>query len=340
MVGGDDAVHQVKHARAVGEAEHVADLFGSDLLAAAVAGALHDRLVENGKAVAGGAFGGARDQSKRFGRDIGAFLRADVGEVVGQGFGREALQVETLAARQDGDGDLADLGRREDEFHMRRRFFQRLQQRVERRRREHVHFVDDVDLVPRIHGRIARAAQQVAHVVDAGVRGGVEFEHVGVTPLHDGGAVHAGRIEQHRRLVDGVGLVVQRTGEQAGRRRLADAANAGEHEGVRDASGPERVGERADHRLLADKVLEPGRPVFAGEDLIGHGAERDVIAEHGRGHRVTGRRNIVHRPVFGRPFSGRLGRLFRRHGRYMAHKKRNRQPSGANLPNLLWNATA
>ena len=43
---------------------------------------------------------------------------------------------------------LLRLGRRQDELHMRRRLLQRLQQRVERRLGEHVHFVDDVDLEP------------------------------------------------------------------------------------------------------------------------------------------------------------------------------------------------
>jgi hypothetical protein len=43
--------------------------------------------------------------------------------------------------------DLVRLGRREDELHVRRRLLERLQQRVEGLRGEHVHLVDDVDLV-------------------------------------------------------------------------------------------------------------------------------------------------------------------------------------------------
>ena len=45
------------------------------------------------------------------------------------------------------------LGRRKDEFHMARRLLQRLEQRVERRLSEHVHFVDDVNLKPAGGGR-------------------------------------------------------------------------------------------------------------------------------------------------------------------------------------------
>ena len=61
----------------------------------------------------------------------------------------DAGEVEALAARQDGDRDLVRLGRREDELHVRRRLLQRLEQGVERLRRQHVNFVDDVDLVAR-----------------------------------------------------------------------------------------------------------------------------------------------------------------------------------------------
>ena len=191
---------------------------------------------------------------------------------------------------------------------MRRRLFQRLEQRVERSRGEHVHFVYDVDLVACVDRRIARTAEQVAHVVDAGVGGGVELEHVGMAPVRDGRAMDAGRVELHRWLMDVVRLVVQRASQQARRRRLADAAHAGEHEGMRDAAGPERIGERADHRLLPDKVLEPGRTVFAGEHLVDGGPKRHVVAEHGCGQRVAGFRNIIHRPVF-----GRFRRLLRGH---------------------------
>ncbi len=61
-------------------------------------------------------------------------------------------RVEALAARQDGDRDLAHLGGGEDELHMLGRLFQRFEQAVEGGLRQHVHFVDDVDLVAAIAG--------------------------------------------------------------------------------------------------------------------------------------------------------------------------------------------
>ena len=62
---------------------------------------------------------------------------------------------------------------------------------------------------------------------------------------------------------------VQRPGDDAGGRGLADAAHAREHEGMRDAARGDGVAQGAHHRLLADQGGEIDRTVFAGEDPIG-----------------------------------------------------------------------
>ncbi len=63
------------------------------------------------------------------------------------------------------------------------RLFQRLQQGVEGRRGEHVHFVDDVDLVAPLVGGEVDLIAQVAHVVHAGIGGGVDLDQVEEAPL-------------------------------------------------------------------------------------------------------------------------------------------------------------
>ena len=45
-------------------------------------------------------------------------------------------------------------------------------------------------------------------------------------------------------------------GDDPRRRRLADAAHAGEHEGMRDAARSRRRSQGADHRFLADQLGE------------------------------------------------------------------------------------
>jgi hypothetical protein len=234
---GDVAAHQrleqIDHAGAVGEAEHLPHVVGAHR-----ARGMRDRLVEQRQRIAHRAFRGARDDAERFRLDLDVFLFAIFGEMRHQHVGIDAAQIEALAARQHRDRHFADFGGGEDELGVRRRLFQRLQeQRVERRRREHVDFVDDVDLVARAHRRIAHAVVDLAHVVDAGVGGGVHLQHVDVPAFHDRLAVHA----EHRH-VDGRPLhravrqfVIQRAGEDARGGGLADAAHAGEDPGLRDA---------------------------------------------------------------------------------------------------------
>ncbi len=67
---------------------------------------------------------------------------------------------------------------------------------------------------------------------------------------------------------------VQRAGDDAGGGGLADAAHAGQHEGVRDPADGEGVAQDAHHRLLADQVVEAGRAVFARQHAVGALAAR------------------------------------------------------------------
>ena len=229
-----------------------------------------DRLVEHGQTVAHRSVGGAGDQRQGLGRNLDLLGLRDLAEMLDQRLERHALQVETLAARQHRHRNLADFGGGEQELHVRRRLFQRLQQRVEGLLRQHVHFVDDVDLVARGDRAIAHALDQLAHVVDAGARGRVHLDHVDMAVLCDGSAIVADAAGIDRGTARSVGAdTVQGTGDDAGGRRLADAAYAGQHEGVGDAAGGDGVAQGAHHRFLADQGREIDRTVFAGEDAIG-----------------------------------------------------------------------
>ena len=181
---------------------------------------------------------------------------------------RQAPQVELQAARQHRDRQLLRIGGREQELHVRRRLLERLQQRVEGVRRQHVHFVDQVDLVASARRRVLHVVEQLARVVDLGARGRVDFEQVDETAGVD---VDTGRALAARRRRH-AGLAVQRLGEDAGDGRLADAARAGEQERVVDAARIERVGERAADVVLTDELVERARAPFAGEDEVTHRA--------------------------------------------------------------------
>ena len=267
--GGGVAAHrlfeQLEHAAAIGETQHVADLGGIDHAAA-----VGDRLVEHGEPVAHRAVGGARQQRQRLGRDLDLFGRGDTGEVLDQNVVRHTLEVEALAAAQHRHRHLADLGGGEQELHMRRRLFKRLQQGVEGLLRQHVHFVDDVDLVAGRDGAVAHAFDQFAHVVDAGARGRVHLDDIDVAVLGDGLAVVADAARIDRRAALAVGAdAVECPGDDAGGRGLADAAHARKHEGVGDAAGGDGVAQGAHHCFLADQGGEIGGSVFTGKDAVG-----------------------------------------------------------------------
>ena len=63
----------------------------------------------------------------------------------GAPLGLDVPELEVLRPRPNRRQHLLRLSRREHELHMRRRLLERFQQRIERRRRKHVNFVDDVD---------------------------------------------------------------------------------------------------------------------------------------------------------------------------------------------------
>ncbi len=241
---------------------------GGDRAARLRAERSRDRLIEDRQRIAHRAFRRARNERQRIIVGRRALVGDDVLEVLRKPRNVDAPEVEALAARQHRHRNLADFGGRENELHMPRRLFERLEERVERALREHVHFVDDEHLGARRKRPVARALDDLADVVDAGVGGGVHLDHVGMAAFHDLAAVEAEHRHVDRRLVDRVGFVVERARQDAGRRRFADAAHAGQHETVRDAPRRERVAQRLHHRFLADQVVEGLRAVLSRQHNI------------------------------------------------------------------------
>ena len=111
--------------------------------------------------------------------------------MIGDQIGRNPVKIEALAAADNRRQHLLGFGRRENEFHVRRRLFQRLEQRVERGRREHVDFVDDVDFETRLGRRVTGVFAQLAHLFDAVVAGAVDLEHIEAVPGGDLAAIVA-----------------------------------------------------------------------------------------------------------------------------------------------------
>ncbi len=259
-----DQIKQVEHPPAIGQPQH-----GAHLIGAGLAGTVGNRLIEQRGRIPRRAFGRPRDQGKGRIADLRPFGVGDLAEQGQHDFGFDAPQIEALAARQDGDRNLADLGGGKDEFYMWGRFFQRFQQRVERRGRQHVHLVDDIDLVARRGRPIVHGINDFTDIPHPGVRGRVHFHHIDMTAFGDGPAGIALPTGVSGRPARAVRPdAVQPLGDDPRRGGLAGAANAGHDEGMRDPVRCECVLQGAHHRLLPDQIGKGFGPVFAGKNAV------------------------------------------------------------------------
>ena len=164
---------------------------------------------------------------------------------------RQALEIELQAARQHRHRQLLRIGGREQELHVRRRLLERLQQRVEGVRRQHVHFVDQVDLVAAARRRVLRVVEQLAHVVDLGVAR-PRRPRCRSTKRPASISRHAAHSPQG--VARDARLAVEALGEDARDGGLAHAARAGEQERVMHAA-------RCRARSPARARRAPARPV-------------------------------------------------------------------------------
>ena len=104
-------------------------------------------LVECALRVAHAAVARARHEHQRGIVDLNALGVRNPSQLIGDRLDANRLQLEDLRARLDRGRNLLDLGRRHHEHDVRRRLFDRLEEGVERLRRESMDLVDDEDLV-------------------------------------------------------------------------------------------------------------------------------------------------------------------------------------------------
>ena len=88
------------------------------------------------------------------------------------------FEIIPLASGQYGNRYFVYLGRRQNENHIRRRFLQRFQQRIECRCREHMYLVDDINFITAFCRRIFNFADQLPHLFNTAVGRRINFDHI------------------------------------------------------------------------------------------------------------------------------------------------------------------
>ena len=226
-------------------------------------------LVKVGEAVAHGTVRLFGENLERLVGGVDVFLLADVAQARGNLADGQALEVETLHSGKDGRQELVHFGGREDENHVRRRFLEGLQERVECALGEHVDFVDNENLVLADDRRVLDAVNHVADVVDAGIGGRVDFVDIHRVSSRD--------IEATLAFSAGVQRVaagaVECAGEDSGTGGLAYATGPGKQECVVESAPFDCVLEGLCDMFLPDHVVKGLRAPLAGHCYVCHDCE-------------------------------------------------------------------
>ena len=247
---GEDVIRQCPQFRSRRQSEGVDDILLANRLRRRVAAAEGDHLVKNRLRVAHPAVRRTGDRRQCGVLDKNLLRIRNLTQPLGNQRHRNAPQVETLASRDDGRQHLVRLRRRKEELHVRRRLLQRLEQGVPRARREHVHFVNDVNLVAAFGRGILDLIADGPHVIHPIMGGAVNLHHIQRISRGDLAAVLAFTA----RLAIFQIQTVERFGENAGGSRLANSPRAHEKIGVSDALRVDGVLQRAGDMLLPDHL--------------------------------------------------------------------------------------
>ena len=165
-----------------------------------------DALIQQAQSVSHGAVRRPGDVAQRPFLYLLPFLFHQLPHPVRNGFNGNPLEIIPLAAGQNGDGDLVHLRGCQNENHVRGRFFQGFQQRIERSYGEHMHLVDDVNLIFSLCRGVGHLIHNFPDVVHTVVGCRVDFNHVHAGARCDGAAASAlptGRAVHRMLTVDG-----------------------------------------------------------------------------------------------------------------------------------------
>ena len=252
---------KIDHGLLARETENIKHIAFADFFAAK-----RDQLIEHRFRIAKAAFRSARDgmRCRRLQRDF--FFSGDELQVLRDQVRRDPVKIESLTAAQNRWQNFLRLGRRENKLHMLGRLFQRLQKRIKRRRRQHMHFVDEINFVTALGRSISNVLPQLAHVFHTVIARAIDLDHVETVACRNLPAVIAFSAWRDRRSFD----AIERLRQDARGRCFADAARPDKEIGVGEPVLRDRVFQRARHVRLPDQIVKSLWSIFSGENLVTH----------------------------------------------------------------------
>ena len=223
-----------------------------------------NHLIEDRLGVAHTAISQTGDGPEGFGGDFDALGLSDLGKLIDDdGIGNRA-KLKALAAGNDGRQHFVGLGRGKDKLHVGGRLFEGLEQGIEGRSTEHVYFVDNIDFKAALGRGKAAVFAEVADLIDAVVRGAVNFDDVHAGAVHDG----AGDIGIVIRGDAGATFGIEGLGKETGGTGLSGTAGADKEIGVGDPVALDGVAQGADDMILPDQFVELLGSPSAGNYLV------------------------------------------------------------------------
>lgn len=280
-VGDILAEHGIYYPKVVVVVQDVKVFDGGAVAHAPVRRKSHDH-VKEGECVAHGPVGFLGDEVQGFHFGLYAFGAGDAGDLTGDVGDLDAVEVEDLAAGEDGRQDLMLFGGGEDENGISGGFFQGFEEGIEGRGGEHVYLVNDIDLPGARLWRVAYLLYQVADVVHGVVGGGIQFDDVEGGPEVKTLATVAGVAGF---VVFGAVLAVDGFGQDTGAGGFADPTRAAEQKRLCQVVGGDGVFEGiGDVGLSHDRAEGRGAVFSGGYDEIFH-SRRKLADGSGKGKR-------------------------------------------------------
>jgi hypothetical protein len=198
----------------------------SDMLSAHFA--IHHVLLEEGEGISESSSCRFRYDPQGFILSLYSLFFAYVFEPMDDIFESNLPEVESESTRSDGLRDFIDLSRREDEFHMSWWLFQSFEQSIECSGREHMDFIDDIDLIFPLVGLKSRSLDEITHILDSVIARTIDLDDI-----EEGIIVESLTVRTYMtRIAISWIETIQRLREYARTRRLTSSTRSMEEIGV------------------------------------------------------------------------------------------------------------